>query len=173
MTQLLLLGDSLVADYDWQQRMPSFTVHNFAVPGAITTDIFYSLGEVKQQLKDTDVIMIMVGTNDLLIGDFDFLHVLKKILVQLNTFYPLAEIIVGSLFPMDLPHLPYNTIPSLNSHIETISTRTGSCFLNIYSRFDTADKEIFQDDGIHITPVAYEIWTRSLLEHIAFLIESD
>ncbi len=173
MTHILFLGDSLIADHDWQSRMPSYKIHNLGVPGAITSDVFESLTDVKAEVEHTDVIMLMIGTNDLLIGDFDFLHVLKKILVQLNILYPLAEIIVGSLFPMDLSHLPFNTIPSLNSHIEAITMQTGSCFLDVYKRFDNSDKEIFRDDGMHVTPAAYEIWTRSLLEYIAFLIESD
>jgi len=32
---------------------------------------------------------------------------------------------------------------------------------------------IFQEDGVHLTAAAYEIWTRALLEHIAFLVEDD
>ena len=173
MTHVLFLGDSLIADHDWQARMPSYEICNLGVPGAITSDVFESLTDIKAEVEHTDVIMLTIGTNDLLIGDFDFLHVLKKVLVQLNTLYPLAEIIVGSLFPMDLSHLPFNTIPSLNCHIEAITMQTGSCFLDVYKRFDDSDKEIFQDDGIHVTSAAYEIWTRSLLEYIAFLIESD
>ncbi len=173
MTQLLLIGDSLVADYDWQKRMPTYTVHNHGAPGFTTTDVFNTLPEIKKQVKSVDVVMVMVGTNDLLTDNFDFLHTLKKIIVQLNSGYPLAEIILCSLFPMDMPHLPHNTISSLNSHIEALTMQTGSCFLDTHQRMIGATQKIFQDDGVHLTADAYEIWCRSLLEHIAFLIESD
>ncbi|MGB3209735.1 MAG: GDSL-type esterase/lipase family protein [Desulforhopalus sp.] len=173
MTQLLFLGDSLVADHDWQKRMPSFKIANFGVPGVLATDLLASLPDIKQKAEYADVIMVGVGTNDLLSGDQDFISTLKKIFVQLSHEYPTAEIVVNSIFPMKLPELPDYTIPNLNSHIEAFSMQTGCCFLDTHSRFSDSDQPIFQEDGVHITEEAYEIWARVLLEHIAFLIEND
>lgn len=177
MTQILLLGDSLVADHDWQSRMPSFKVVNFGVPGNTAADLLASLADIKQRTHSgnviTDVIMVMVGTNDLLAGNFAFINTLKKIFVQLNHDFPSAEIIGNSIFPMQLPHLSEQTIANLNSHIEALTAQTGCCFLDTHRRFSDTDQEIFQEDGVHLTETAYEIWTRALLEHIAFLIEND
>lgn len=173
MTHIILLGDSLIADNDWQSRMPSYKVYNFGYPGEMASGLFASLTEVKEQAPYADVIMVMVGTNDLLTGNFDFMHTLKKISLQLSRDYPNAEILFSSLFPMELPHLPSDTIANLNSRIEALAMQTGSCFLDTHHRFAVSDKQIFQEDGVHITDAAYEIWTRSLLEHIAFLIEND
>jgi lysophospholipase L1-like esterase len=173
MTQIILLGDSLIADNDWQSRLPSYKVYNFGYPGEMASGLFASLTEVKEQAGSADVIMVMVGTNDLLTGNFDFINTLKKISIQLNRDYPNAEILFSSLFPMELPHLPNDTIPDLNSRIEALAMQTGCCFLDTHRRFVDSDKQIFQEDGVHITDIAYEIWTRSLLEHIAFLIEND
>ncbi len=173
MTRILLLGDSLVADYDWQSRMPSYDVTNLGVPGAITSDLLASLPDIKQQVKSTDVIVVMVGTNDLLSGDHEFINTLKKIFVQLCHDFPTAEILVNSLFPMELADIPDYTIPNLNCHIEAFTMQTGCCFLDVHRRFCESDKPIFQEDGVHITEEAYAIWARALLEHIAFLIEND
>ena len=173
MTPILLLGDSLVADFDWQAKLPQYRVHNFGVPGAMTTDLLASLPVIREQVDYAEIIMVMIGTNDLLCGNHDLLHTLKKILIQLTQNYPSAETLVCSLFPMHLPHLPENTISSLNTHIEALTMRTGTCFLDVHSRLDSTAKEIFQDDGVHITPAAYEIWRRMLMEHIAFLLEND
>lgn len=173
MTQILLLGDSLVADYDWQVRMPSYKVINLGVPGAMASDLLTSLPNIKQQVKYADVIMITVGTNDVLSGNFEFINTLKKIFVQLSHDFPTAEILVNSLFPMELPHMSDYTIPNLNSHIEAFSMQTGCCFLDTHRRFSDSDQPLFQEDGVHITEAAYEIWARALLEHIAFLIEND
>ena len=115
----------------------------------------------------------MIGTNDLLIGNDDFLSQLKNILIQLSHDYPMAEILVNGLLPMDLPNLPYNSVSSLNTHIEAITMRTGCCFLDIHRRFVGSDKQLFQEDGVHITAAAYAIWERALMEHIAFLVEND
>lgn len=173
MTTILFLGDSLVADHDWRTRMSSFKVMNFGVPGATTGDLLVSLPTIKTRAPQADVILVMIGTNDLLIGNDDYLLLLKKILIQLNHDYPVSEILVNSLLPMTLPHLPHDTVASLNSHIEALSMRTGCCFLDIHRRFVNDDHQLFQDDGVHLTDAGYVIWTRALMEHIAFLIEND
>ena len=173
MIQLLLLGDSLVADYDWQRRMNSLKIQNFGVPGATASDLMGMLPHIKKNTTVVDVIMVMVGTNDLLSDNYTFINTLKRIIVQLRKNYPLSDILISSLLPMHLPHLPDNTIPSFNTHIETIATQTGCCFLDTHSRFLKSDAVIFQNDGVHITEAAYEIWAQTLLEHIAFLIEND
>ena len=173
MTQLLLLGDSLVASNNWQNRIASCQVTNLGMPGAMTSDVFSSLDDVKDQHPHADIIMLMAGTNDILTGNFEFIHTLRKICVTLCIHYPAAEVLITSIFPMDLPHLPYNTISSLNCHIEALTMQTGCCYLNIHSRLKKISVPIFQDDGVHVTKKTYEIWSRTLLEHIAFLIEDD
>ena len=47
------------------------------------------------------MIMIMVGTHDVLTGNLEFINTLKKIFVQLNHDFPTAEVVVSSLFPMN------------------------------------------------------------------------
>lgn len=173
MMQLLLLGDSLVADHDWQSRIPANRVYNFGTPGIMTSDLLRTLPEIKDQVPIADIVLVMVGTNDLLTGNFEFVHTLKKLFIQLIHHYPMAEIIGNSLFPMYLPHLPDNTIESLNTHIEAITMQTGTCYLNAHKRFLVTEEPMFQDDGVHLTEKAYEVWTRTLLEHIAFLIDDE
>lgn len=173
MTQVLLLGDSLVAGYNWQDRIVSCRVTNLGMPGVMTSDVYSSLDDVKTEQPYSDVIMLMVGTNDILTGNFEFIHTLRKICVQLCKSYPAAEILITSIFPMSLPHLPYNTISSLNCHIEALTMQTGCCYLDIHSRLKDLSIPVFQEDGVHVTNETYEIWSRSLLEHIAFLIEDD
>lgn len=173
MTNLLLLGDSLIADYDWRLRMSLYSVQNFGVPGAVTNELLEMLPEIKSRTKKVDIVMVMVGTNDLLTDNYTFINTLKNIIVQLRKDYPLAEILINSLFPMNLSHLPDNTVSSFNTHIQAITTQTGCCFLDTHTKFLNSDAVIFQSDGVHITEAAYEIWAHTLLEHIAFLIEDD
>jgi lysophospholipase L1-like esterase len=153
--------------------MPSFKVENLGVPGTTAADLLASLPTTKTRAAGAEVIVVMIGTNDLLIGNNDFLSQLKNILVQLSHDNPSSEILVNSLLPMDLPHLPFNSVANLNTHIEAITMRTGCCFLDIHRRFVGSDKQLFQEDGVHITAAAYAIWERALLEHIAFLVEND
>jgi lysophospholipase L1-like esterase len=173
MTQVLLLGDSLVASHDWQHRLTTCQVTNFGTPGVMTSDIFNSLSEVKQQTPHADIIMLMAGTNDILTGNYEFIHTLRRICVTLCQNYPAAEVLITSILPMDLPHLPYNTISSLNCHIEALTMQTGCCYLDIHARLKNLTIPVFEEDGVHVTKETYEIWSRTLLEHIAFLIEDD
>jgi lysophospholipase L1-like esterase len=173
MTHILFLGDSLVADYDWQSRMPSYKVTNLGVPGAMASDLLASLPDIKQQAKYADVIVVMVGTNDLLTDNYEFINTLKKISIQLSHDFPTAAVLVNSLFPMELADLSDYIISSLNCHIEAFTMQTGCCFLDTHRLFSDSGQPIFLEDGVHITEAAYEIWARALLEHIAFLIEND
>ncbi len=173
MTKILILGDSLVADHDWQACMPFFKVDNLGVPGATATDLLASLPDIITWIASSDVIVVMIGTNDLLLGNDNFVTQLKNILIQLSHNCPTAEILVTSLLPMDLPNLPHNSVVSLNTRVEAITMRTGCCFLDIHKRFVGSDKKLFQEDGVHLTTTAYALWERALLEHIAFLVEND
>lgn len=173
MTKLLLLGDSLIADNDWQPRLPNYAVYNHGVPGIMASDLWSMLPEIREAIPSCDLVMVMIGTNDLLTGNHDFIHTIKKILIQIIHDYPTAEVLVNGLFPMELPYLPPNSITSINCHIEAISMQTGCCYLNTHNRLLESDETIFADDGIHLTKAAYEIWSRTLLEHIAFLIEDE
>jgi lysophospholipase L1-like esterase len=173
MVEILLLGDSLVADNNWQRRMPRYKVINMGEPGAIASDLLGSLAETKKKQPHADVVMVMIGTNDLLCGNQNFIKTLREISLQLAKNYPLADTLISALFPMNLPQLPGDTIAQLNAQIRTASTETGSIFLDTHQRFVQSTERIFQDDGVHITEDAYEIWARMLLEHIAFLVDED
>lgn len=173
MTQVLLLGDSLVASHNWQNRLTECKVTNLGAAGAMTSEVLSTLNSVKEEQPYADIIMLMIGTNDILTGNFEFIHSLRKICVQLTQNYPASEVLITSIFPMELPHLPYNTISSLNCHIEALTMQTGCCFLDVHSKLKSLAEPVFLEDGVHLTGQSYEIWSRTLLEHIAFLIEDD
>jgi len=173
MIQVLLLGDSLVAFNNWQNQIAPCQVTNLGMPGAMTSDVADSLDDVKDQHPHADVIMLIAGTNDILTGNFEFIDTLRIICVTLRKNYPGAEILITSILPMDLPHLSHSTISSLNCHIEALTIQTGCCYFDIHSRLKNISVPIFEDDGVHVTKKTYEIWSRTLLEHIAFLIEND
>lgn len=170
----MMLGDSLVAGYDWQSHLASYRVRNFGVPGATSVDLLASLPAIKAKADMADIIMIMIGTNDLLFGRKEhILPNLRTTLIRLSHDYANAEVLVNSLFPMALPQLPAGSVENLNSRLEELTKQTGCCYLNTYQRFVDSDKQLFQEDGVHITAAAYSLWSRVFLEHLAFLIDND
>ncbi|MEN8188398.1 MAG: GDSL-type esterase/lipase family protein [Thermodesulfobacteriota bacterium] len=168
---LLFVGDSLIADFNWQSRMPNFMVHNYGVPGETALGLLDRLHLVHQEISNPDAILVMIGTNNLLIEDYSFTEALKEIITKLTNLYPGTEVIVNSTLPFKAPWLTEKTLKRINKTTETMTLKTGSCYLDMYSKFENSKDQLFALDGIHLTELAYDIWSRSILEFIAFLVE--
>jgi lysophospholipase L1-like esterase len=169
----LMIGDSLVAGCNWQRRIPQWTIHNCGVPGLTTFELLQSLPRLRQYHPTAEFIMVMIGTNDLLMEEFSFTADLQKILAALVKTYMSTKIIVNTLLPMKIPYLAAETIERTNERIRNIADLTGVSLLDIHRRFLGTNKRLFLEDGVHLTSEAYKIWTDSILEHIAFLGEND
>lgn len=169
----LMLGDSLVAGYSWQKRIPQFTIKNCGVPGATTHELLTALPRLKAYYSGSRLIMVMIGTNDLVMENYGFIEDLKKVVIFLTQNFPGSELLVNNLLPLQLPHLAKDAITRINTLIESICRTTGCCYVDVHSRFIQANGQLFQADRVHLTEEGYEVWARTLLEHIAFMLESD
>ena len=173
MTHILFIGDSLISNYNWQKRMPQLTVETSDAPGATVQNILDLMPHNKVE-KVPDLVLIMVGTNDLYMQDYDFCKPLKGIIQACNKQFPLAEILLTNMFPLQIDHVPSSAIETVNQNIKELATSTGCCLLDMHKQFlPRAPETIFKEDKIHLTDLGYEIWCRNILQHIAFLIESD
>ncbi|MEN8199646.1 MAG: GDSL-type esterase/lipase family protein [Thermodesulfobacteriota bacterium] len=174
MTQetFLFLGDSLVADFDWQARMHHFTVLNYGMAGDTTQGLLNRIPAITEEVQNPGLILLMIGTNNLIIEDYSFVATLHKIIVELTSRYPAAEVITNSLLPCHLPWLKMDSLKRLNTDIEAITLQSGCCYLDMFSKFEPTS-EFFQNDGIHLTPKAYDLWAKNILEFVSFLIEDD
>jgi lysophospholipase L1-like esterase len=174
MTQetFLFLGDSLIADFNWQERMHHFNILNYGVPGETTQGLLNRIPSITEKIDKPELILLMIGTNNLIIEDYSFLDTLQKIIVQLTTIYPTTEVITNSLLPCQLPWINMETLERLNKQIEPMTQQTGSCYLDMFSKFKPTS-DYFQGDGVHLTPKAYDLWSKCILEFVSFLIEDD
>jgi len=170
---MLFLGDSLIADFPWSERLLNCTTEEIGIPGATAQSILELLPSLNFQ-NEPDIVMVMLGTNNLYQGDYNFVPTLKNVVQQLNLSFPQAEILITTLLPMKLDHLAPETITMVNDELNEMATKTGCCLLDMHSQFVNLPTEtVFLPDNIHLTTTAYELWCKNLLEHIAFLIESD
>lgn len=174
MTQgtFLFLGDSLIADYNWQDRMHHFEIINHGVPGETTQGLLNRIPVITQSVKNPELVLLMIGTNNLIIEDYSFLDSLRQIIVQLTAAYPAAEVIINSLLPCQLPWLGLEALTDLNKMIEPMTQQTGSCYLDMFNKIPPTP-EYFQSDGIHLQAKAYDLWSKNILEFVSFLIEDD
>jgi len=172
MTQsnFLFLGDSLIADFDWQARMHHFNILNYGLPGETVQGLQHRIPSIAEEVQAPELILLMIGTNNLIIEDYSFLEPLRQIIIQLTSRYPTAEVITNSLLPCQLPWVKLDTLQRVNASIDAMTQQTGSCYLDMFSKFKP-NSDFFQNDGIHLTPTAYELWAKSILEFVAFLIE--
>lgn len=172
MTQsnFLFLGDSLIADFDWQARMHHFKIMNYGMPGETVQGLRNRISSITTEIEPPELILVMIGTNNLIIEDYGFLESLRQINIQLTSLYPTAEVITNSLLHCQLPWVETKVLLRVNQAIEAMTQQTGSCFLDMFTKLKP-NREFFQDDGIHLTPKAYDLWSKSILEFVAFLIE--
>ncbi len=169
---MLFIGDSLLADFNWQERITHFEVLNLSVVGETAQGLLNRLTSIQEQVLDPQIILIMTGTNNLLMEDYNYVETLRHIVVRLSHTYPAAEIIINSLVPLQIPWLNKEEMKRINCEIEALSLKSGCCFLDVFSKFSTTTG-IFQTDGIHFTETGYNLWARAILEYIAFLLEDD
>ena len=171
-SNFLFLGDSLIADFDWQARMHHFKILNYGVPGETAQGLRNRIPEITKDLEGPELILVMIGTNNLIIEDYNYLDSLRQITIQLTSRYPTAEVIINSLFPCQLPWIKPDTLQHLNQSSEEMTRQTGSCYLDMFSKLKP-NSDFFQSDGIHLTPKAYDLWSKCILEFVSFLIEDD
>jgi len=171
--RLLFLGDSLIANFDWQARITHFEVQNLSTCGETVQSLLNKMPLIKEQADDPQIIFIMIGTNNLLMEDYTYIDSLQKSVVLLSQYYPTAEIIINSLFPLQISWIDQEAIQQLNRSMKTISLQSGCCFLDLFANFKSIKAGLFQADGIHFTEAGYNLWAKSILEYIAFLLEDD
>ncbi len=169
-SNFLFLGDSLIADFNWQARMHHFKILNRGVQGETAQGLLNRIPEIAQDIDPPELILVMIGTNNLIIEDYSFLETLRQSVITLTSRYPTAEVITNSMFPCQLPWVAMDTLQRINTEIEAMTRQTGSCYLDMFHKLKP-NSDFFQSDGVHLTTKAYDLWSKSILEFVAFLIE--
>lgn len=167
----LFIGDEYIANFDWQQRMPFFEVHTHGMKKEKIDGLLSRVGTVENSVPIPDIILIMIGTNNVISKDYTFVDQIRRLVIRLSNKYPEAEIIVNSLPNIRVPFLVEEAIHHLNVSISEMTRQTGCCYLDNFAAL--AKENIFLDDGIQLSEEAYDRWARSILEFVAFLLEDD
>jgi lysophospholipase L1-like esterase len=164
--EILFLGHSLVEYFDWQGRFPGHRVHNLGVAGETTGGLLARTGRIVSGYPDADAVLVMTGTNDLLMGDRTFLNVYRLLAEKLRDSYPGIRIVLHGILPAHPEWIDLETVKGVNGKIRKIARDTGTEFFDLTDRF-TGEKgevrlELLLEDGVHLSAEGYRVWSDAL-----------
>jgi lysophospholipase L1-like esterase len=170
--KLLLVGDSMIEFFAWQDRFPALEVLNLGRAGESVEELSARAALIGSQYQAPDLLLIMIGTNNVARGSRDFLASYERIIAILHESYPGAIIVVNSLLPMELPYLPPDTVARVNSALVLMAAGSGALYLDAWSVM--ADKsgqarEGILADEVHLSLYGYEIWSAEIERLLAKL----
>ena len=125
-----------------------------------------------------EVIFVMIGINDLIRGVSDrvILDNQRQIINYLRNKHPTAQIVVQSILPHGAEEATWkgreklltvanSRIPELNQQLQSICTKKGVKYLDLYPLFTNKQGNLrreFTTDGLHLSPEGYLVWRSAL-----------
>ncbi|MEH1912002.1 MAG: SGNH/GDSL hydrolase family protein [Nostoc sp.] len=125
-----------------------------------------------------EVIFVMIGINDLIRGMSDrvILDHQRQIISYLRKVHPTAQIVVQSILPHGAESATWkgrdkllivanSRIRELNQQLQSISTKKGVKYLDLYPLFTNKQGNLrreFTTDGLHLSPEGYIVWRSAL-----------
>ncbi|MBN3886436.1 MAG: SGNH/GDSL hydrolase family protein [Nostoc sp.] len=125
-----------------------------------------------------EVIFVMIGINDLIRGMSDgvILDNQRQIINYLRKTHPTAQIVVQSILPHGAEEATWkgrdkllaianSRIRELNQQLQSISTKKGVKYLDLYPLFTNKQGNLrreFTTDGLHLSPEGYMVWRSAL-----------
>lgn len=160
---ILLIGDSLLAQENWNLLLGRNDLKNEAFGGAITQQILWNM-QRGQLTSNPKIVVIEAGINDLLSGIpvqrvfenyRNIIRVLRK-----NNIKIIAHLM---LYTADNQEVNKQII-ALNYLLKTYfeSQRITYIDMNSYLSKDKKLQSVYSIDGIHLRKEAYKIWAKTL-----------
>jgi lysophospholipase L1-like esterase len=167
--EFLFLGDSLIEFFNWQQRFPDRLVYNLGIAGETAEGLLSRLPHVIARCKSPSLVMIMTGTNNIVMEDYGFLATYGTIIDLLQKQYAKTTIVMSSLLPFSLSYLG-EAVSRVNKRLKSIACEKNIYYLDLHPLFlDEYEKPVtpfFEADGVHLSKNGYEIWAAALEQTI-------
>ncbi|MGV1097856.1 GDSL-type esterase/lipase family protein [Thiovibrio sp. JS02] len=163
--RVLFLGDSLIEYYDWQDRFPDQAVRNAGQAGETVAGLLARLPGLLQRRPTPEMVILMIGTNNLLMEDYAFLPDYGRILATIAAQAPAAGIACTSLLPMPLSWLADTAVARINASLHRLVTGAGASYLDLYAAFTKGGEPAaayFEGDGVHLSGPGYALWSREI-----------
>lgn len=167
---ILMMGDSITEGFDTQRLLHRWNITNRGVSGDSTEEC---IGRIRPEwfTPAPSRVYLCIGTNDI-VRDRDDATIVTGIerIVECIRLFAQPEIHLTSIFPTrgNEPR-PNERIRALNKAIEALAERKGCRYFDIHARFTDGAGDLqqaFTDDGLHLTEVAYRLWSALLDEEL-------
>ncbi|MBU0676300.1 MAG: GDSL family lipase [Proteobacteria bacterium] len=167
--RLMLVGDSMIEYGNWQAWFPHWMVENLGWSGESVGELRRRAELIVRQQQEPDLVLVMIGTNNVAMQDFNFFADYGKILTIFQEGYPGAELVANSLLPMDLRYLAADTLPRVNAQLKDLSPRYGAHYLDVHTHMvDSVGHPLADvlEDEVHLSHFGYTIWAGVLKDFL-------
>ncbi len=159
--KLMLVGDSMIEFFDWQGRFPGREVLNLGRSGESVEELRSRAAAIVENHEAPDLVLIMIGTNNVAMENFNFQGAYADILATFKNAYPETVLTVNSLLPMKLNYLAPDTVARVNSSLQSLAAAAGARYLDVWAAVVDSDGAPLADileDEVHLTSRGYEVW---------------
>ena len=177
-TCIVMLGNSLTENgRDWCTLLGDTTVCNRGISGDTAAGITERLNQILP--GKPRAIFLMCGTNDISHGHspekvFDMC---RNLIDSIRIASPTTRLFVQSLLPWNDSFHRWKTIegrgddvPVINDMLRNYCEEHELTFVNLYPKFTQGDTnqlvKAYTVDGLHLTPLGYQIWASQLMPYI-------
>jgi lysophospholipase L1-like esterase len=168
-SRLLLVGDSMIEYGDWSNLLPGLEVHNLGRSGESVEELRERTSRIVTRQKPPDLILVMIGTNNVALGRFDFLGDYGGILASFKAAWPETRLVVNSLLPMDLYYLEPQAVARVNDSLRRLAGRAGADYLDAWSvMVDPTGQPLpgVLADEVHLSARGYRLWAAVIREYL-------
>ena len=162
---LILVGDSMIEFFNWQERLPALKVDNLGRAGESVEELGHRAKRIVQQFEPPDLVLVMIGTNNVAMENFSFIPAYEEILTTFAGVWPDAKLVVNSLLPMELGYLAPDTVSRVNQSLKDLAGQCGASYLDVWSAMDGKNGHALDgvlEDEVHLSHTGYGIWAEVL-----------
>ncbi len=167
-TDIVFLGDSITARFEWQEYFSDLTVANRGIDSDVTEGVLNRLDTVENQHPQK--IFLMIGINDIMhkLPPDTSIQNYKKILTQLSEALPDCKIYVQSVLPVNTSTgIDNSDVSAFNAELRQLCDDLALPYIDLYSLMVTDDNNFtYTADGVHPTGEGYAIWMNAISEYV-------
>ncbi|MGE5402135.1 MAG: GDSL-type esterase/lipase family protein [Ignavibacteriales bacterium] len=168
---VLLIGDSITEGFNEKILLPEVNAINYGVSGDSTLELMERINEQWFSI-DPYAAFLCIGTNDFArerSNDY-VLDNIRQIINRIRGLSPDLNIYPVSIFPTryNLPR-PNKRIVEFNRMLAEMAEENGLTYFDIHDKFTDSNGDLildFTEDGLHLTPKAYELWAQLIKEFL-------